>query len=78
MLCNYKEEATAVEDETDGKDNLRLRKLQLLAPTQLPPCQVQHQRSRHQDEAVVGVKMLYRCGPSPYPGATNEASLVLL
>jgi hypothetical protein len=78
MLCNCKEEATAVEDETDGKDDLRLRKLQLLASLLSPTCQVQHQRSRHRDEAVVGVKMLYRCGPSPYPGAANEASLVLL
>jgi hypothetical protein len=36
MLCNCEEKATARQDQTDGKDDLCLRKLQQFA---LPPCQ---------------------------------------
>ncbi len=39
---------------------------------------VQHRRSRHWDEAVVGVKNAIRSRPPPYPGAATEANLFLL
>ncbi len=38
MLCIGYEEATAVEDETDGKDDLRLRKLRPFASPPSPSC----------------------------------------